>query len=120
TAAIDYGLAQFLAPLVGWPSDRAHELALFAVVLFSHAALNHVGVRAVALLNWLSAWYHLLAVAVLVAALVALAPKQPAAFLLTRFTSEPYSYRYAFLIALLQAQWTFTGYDASAHVTEET
>src|SRR5262249_54944916 len=27
---------------------------------------------------------------------------------------------YGFLVGLLQAQWTFTGYDASAHVTEET
>src|SRR5206468_3536985 len=26
----------------------------------------------------------------------------------------------AFVLALLQAQWTYTGYDASAHVAEET
>jgi len=59
-------------------------------------------------------------VAVLVTVLLAVAPKQPASFLLTRFTSEPHGYGYAFLVGLLQAQWTFTGYDASAHVTEET
>jgi amino acid transporter len=120
TAGIDYGLALFLAPMLGYPADRAHVLPLYGVVLLSHAALNHVGVRAVSFLNWLSAWYHLAGVAVLVGALAILAPKQDLHFLTTRFTSEPHSYGYAFLVALLQAQWTFTGYDASAHITEET
>jgi amino acid transporter len=31
-----------------------------------------------------------------------------------------YPFAYAALIGLLQAQWTFTGYDASAHASEET
>ena len=97
---------------------------LYAAILLSHAVLNHVGVRAVALLNQLSAWYHLAGVAVLVGALAAFAPKQPVAFLLTRFTAEEgrasRGLLLCFLIGLLQAQWTFTGYDASAHVSEET
>ena len=54
------------------------------------------------------------------AALAWWAPKQPLGFLLTRFTDQPYPYGYAFAVGLLQAQWTFTGYDASAHITEET
>ncbi len=120
TAGVDYGLAELAAPMLGFESDRAHVLPIYAAVLVSHAALNHVGVRAVSFLNWLSAWYHVAGVAVLVGVLVAVAPKQAPSFLLTRFTSEPHAYGYAFLIALLQAQWTFTGYDASAHVTEET
>lgn len=120
TAGIDYGLALFLAPMFGWPAERAYVLPIYAVLLLSHAVLNHVGVKAVSLLNSLSVWYHLVGGAILVVALAALAPKQDAAFLLTRVTSEPYPYGYAFLIALLQAQWTFTGYDASAHITEET
>jgi amino acid transporter len=36
------------------------------------------------------------------------------------FTTSHYPYAWAFLVGLLQAQWTFTGYDASAHITEET
>jgi amino acid transporter len=120
TAGIDYGLAEFLAPMLGFPADRPHVLALCAALLGSHAVLNHVGVRPVAVLNRLSAWVHLAGAAVLVAALALFAPKAPAAFLLTPFTSEPYPLGYAFLVSLLQAAWTFTGYDASAHVTEET
>jgi amino acid transporter len=36
------------------------------------------------------------------------------------FTTLSYPYWWAFLLGLLQAQWTYTGYDASAHITEET
>jgi amino acid transporter len=120
TAGIDYGLAEFLTPMLGLPSDRATTLAVYGGVLFSHAVLNHMGVRVVALLNRLSAGYHLLGVGVLLTILSLWGPKQDPAFLLTAFTSESHPYAYAFLIGLLQAQWTFTGYDASAHVTEET
>jgi amino acid transporter len=120
TAGIDYGLAEFLADMLGWPRERGYVLSLYAAILVSHAVLNHVGVRAVALLNNLSAWYHLVGVAVVIGALVAFAPKQDATFLFTRVSSESNFYLYGFLIGLLQAQWTFTGYDASAHVSEET
>jgi len=120
TAAIDYGLAEFLAPLLGLTADRSNVLWLFAGLLVSHGILNHLGVRAVALLNVVSAWYHLVGVAVLVGCLAWFAPLQPASFLLTPFTQEAFPLQYAFLIALLQPAWTFTGYDASAHATEET
>lgn len=121
TAGIDYGLAEFVANLLGWSTeDRSRVLGIYAVILFSHALLNHVGVRVVAKLNDFSAWYHIAGVAVLVGALAVLAPKQPLSFLATRFTREEVPYFYGFLIGLLQAQWTFTGYDASAHITEET
>ncbi len=120
TAAIDYGLAEFLAPLLGLTATRGNVLMLFFGLLLSHGILNHLGVRAVALLNVVSAWYHLLGVAILVACLAWLAPLQPVAFLFTSYTREAFPLHYAFLIALLQPAWTFTGYDASAHATEET
>jgi amino acid transporter len=120
TAGIDYGLAGFLAPMLGLPSSRGYVLTLYALVLFSHALLNHIGVRTVAMLNWFSAWYHVGGALVVIAALALFAPKQPWHFLVTRFTDQPYPYGYAFAVGLLQAQWTFTGYDASAHITEET
>lgn len=120
TAAIDYGLAEFLAPLLGLQAERTNVLLLFAGILFTHGVLNHLGVRAVAVLNTVSAWYHLVGVAALVGCLAVLAPMQPASFLLTPFTNQSYGLQYAFLIALLQPAWTFTGYDASAHASEET
>jgi amino acid transporter len=128
TAGIDYGLAEFLTPMLGLPVGAGHRgptLAVYALVLFTHGVLNHIGVRAVAILNDLSAWYHMVGVAVLVAALAILAPHRDWSFLLDRTMQDtpggvPAPYWYGFLIGLLQAQWTLTGYDASAHVTEET
>lgn len=125
TAGIDYGLAEFVVPMLGLPPDRPTILAVYVAILLSHAVLNHIGVRVVAILNDLSAWYHLVGVAIFVGAL-AFATRQNAAFLLTSYTSEGAKLApsaplaYGFLIGLLQASWTFTGYDASAHVTEET
>src|SRR6267143_428024 len=118
TAGIDYGLAQFVVALLGIPPERT--LPVYAAVLLSHAAMNHLGVRLVARLNDLSAWVHIAGVLVLVVALAAFAPRQPAQFLLTRFTDGPRPYWLGFLLGLLQAGWTFTGFDASAHVSEET
>ncbi len=120
TAGVDYGLAFFVAPMLGFPGDRAHVLALYAGILVSHAAFNHFGVRAVAVLNQISAWYHLIGVVALVTVLASFAPLQPVEFLLRPFSVEARPYLYGFLVGLLQAQWTFTGFDASAHVTEET
>ncbi len=120
TAGIDYGLAEFVTPLLGLPSDRAHVLPICAAILLSHAIFNHVGVRVVAKLNTVSAWYHVAGVLLIVFAVVLFAPKRDLHFLLERSTIAKQGYAYGFAIGLLQAQWTFTGYDASAHVTEET
>jgi amino acid transporter len=121
-AAIDYGCAQFLVPLLGIPDNPGTELAVFGALLLSHAILNHIGIRTVARLNDFSAIYHILGAAILIGALVCFAPKQPVSYLFTKtFTTvKQYPYWFAFLGGLLQAQWTYTGYDASAHISEET
>jgi amino acid transporter len=122
TAGIDYGLAEFLAAMLGigagdQPDFKARlpTLGLCAAILISHAILNHLGVKLVSKLNDLSAWVHIIGVAVLVGTLLFFAPHQPAAFLLQRTGTGG-----GFAIGLLLACWTFTGYDASAHVSEET
>ncbi|MBI3414696.1 MAG: amino acid permease [Verrucomicrobia bacterium] len=121
-AGIDYGCAQFLAPLLALEETTANFLFVFAALLLSHAALNHVGIRAVARLNDFSAVYHVAGVAVVVLALAFFAPRQPVAWLFqkTFTTVKDQPYWFAFLGGLLQAQWTYTGYDASAHTIEET
>lgn len=120
TAAIDFGLAEFLAPLLGIEQSRSAVLAIYAVVLLSHAVLNHVGVKVVAALNTVSAWYHVLGVAVLVGAVMFFSNKQPVSFLLEGAPKLDGAVLPGFLAGLLQAAWTFTGYDASAHASEET
>lgn len=77
----------------------------------------------VKLLSNVSAWWHLVGVAIIVAVL-AFVPDHHQSMSWTFFHFEnrtgwslPF---YAFLIGLLMAQYTYTGFDASAHVAEET
>jgi amino acid permease (GABA permease) len=127
TAGIDFGLALFadalLNALFNYPTTPGWIVLIYAVALFLHGLLNTFGVGLVALLNDISVWWHLVGVVVIVGILF-LVPSQhqSASFVFTKFVnntgfSAPF---YVFLIGLLLAQYTFTGYDASAHMTEET
>src|SRR5436190_24081495 len=111
-----------MVPLLGLKETPVNFTILFGILLLSQAALNHIGIRTVARLNDFSAWYHVAGVGIVVLALALFAPKQPVSFLFTKtfttVTDKPYWF--AFLGGLLQAQWTYTGYDASAHTIEET
>jgi amino acid transporter len=121
-AGIDYGCATFVAPLLGLEATTQTLLLVYGVILLSHALINHFGIRLVAWLNDFSVTVHIIGVIVIVGALLLFAPKQPASFFFARITSNEsgWSYSWAFIIGLLQAMWTFTGYDASASVSEET
>jgi amino acid transporter len=121
-AGVDYGCAQFVTPLVGLDASTKNLLLVYAAILLSHALINHYGIRLVAWLNDLSVAIHILGIIVIVGALLVFAPKQPVGFFFERVTHNPSNWPYwgAFIVGLLQAQWTFTGYDASAAVSEET
>ncbi len=121
-AAIDYGCALFITPLLGLEATTRNLLFVYAGILLSHALINHFGIRLVSWLNDFSVTVHIIGVIVIVGALFFFAPKQPAGFFFARITSNEnnWPYWWAFVIGLLQAMWTFTGYDASASVSEET
>jgi amino acid transporter len=123
------------------PATQWATLAIYAVVLILHAGLNIFGVRIVALLNDISVWWHivgviLIGIGVVIAALigqqfggatfathVAAAPLNSAGTLFhadPKYNATGFPTWYAFLLGLLLAQYTYTGYDASAHMTEET
>src|SRR5580704_6547342 len=130
TAGIDGGLALFASAFLnnwfGYPLDAPHILLIYAVALFVHGLLNTFGVRLVALLNDISVWWHIIGVVVIVAVLL-IVPKhhQSVGFIFFHFNNStganfPGSIIYVLLIGLLLAQYTFTGFDASAHMTEET
>src|SRR6266702_1723371 len=130
------------------PATQWTTLLIYAVILAMVATLNIFGVRLVAFLNDVSVWWHIVGVVLIVVGVVGatIAAQQfnpgaggvaPAvqvtgsavhglnsgstlfsvnqAFNLTGFPIA-----YAFLLSLLLAQYTYTGYDASAHMTEET
>src|SRR6266567_3073228 len=130
TAGIDFGLALFadalLNALFGYPSTPIAIVGVYTVVLFLHGLINTFGVGLVALLNDISVWWHLIGVALIfVVLLVVPAHHQSISFIFTKFVNNTgFGFAgapiYVFLIGLLLAQYTFTGYDASAHMTEET
>lgn len=120
-AGINYSCAQFILPFLNIPSTPFNLFCMFAFILLNQGILNHYGIRLVAVLNDLSVTVHIAGVALVVAALFLFAPKQPASFLFHAVNSNGSSpYWWAFVLGLLQAQWTYTGFDASAHMAEET
>jgi len=121
-AAIDYGCAQFLLPMLGLLSTPHSLLALYALLLVSQGIINHYSTAVVGWLSDVSVVVHILGVAVLIGSLWFFAPKQPLSFLWSNQNLSPVRAPYAwlFMLGLLQAQWTYTGFDASAHVAEET
>src|ERR1039457_7270330 len=128
TAGIDFGAAFCIHALLilvfGLSAAHWVTVVIYAVVLLVHGLLNQYGIRLVALLNDISVWWHILGVLIIVAVL-AFAPShhQSASFVFGHFnngTGLGVSSFYVVLIGLLLAQYTFTGYDASAHMTEET
>lgn len=121
-AGIDYGCAQFLMPMIGLPASKLNLICLFAALLVSHALINAYGIRLVSRLNDISVSVHIIGIATIVGALLLFAPKQPVSFLLQTIHTgkEQIPYWWAFILGLLQAQWTLSGYDSSASVSEET
>ena len=128
TAGIDFGAAFFVHALLSlvFNLSTAHwvTIVIYAIILLVHGMLNQFGIRLVALLNDISVWWHIFGVLIIVGVL-AFAPShhQSASFVFGHFyngTGLSVPAFYIVLIGLLLAQYTFTGYDASAHMTEET
>ena len=96
-------------------------------MLLLHGMMNQFGIRLVALLNNVSVWWHIVGVLIIVGAMIfglkAGAHHASAKFVFTgleNLSGLNLGWFYILPIGLLMAQYTFTGYDASAHMTEET
>ena len=128
TAATDFACANFIEALVAmqWSSfqpDAKKTLAIYAAVLLVHALLNTFTVKLVAVLNKVSVWWLLAGgVAIVVWLAVFPAHHTSTSFAFTHFVNGTgfKSGLYAGMLGLLFTSWTFTGFDASAHMSEET
>src|SRR5215831_7745698 len=132
TAGIDFGAAFFINFLLSlWfgfsTSTHWHTILIYAIVLFVHGLMNQFGIHLVALLNDVSVWWHIFGVLIIVGAVTFglqegvhhASPK----FVFTgleNLSGLNIGWWYILPVGLLMAQYTFTGYDASAHMTEET
>jgi amino acid transporter len=117
------------------------QLVTMGVLMLIQLFLNIAGINLVALLNQVSVWWHIAIVGAVVVLMFTIGKPDQSG--LTMFAIQPqdtaggwdnnlgvvhlqygpaisYPLFLAFFFSLLQANWTYTGYDASAHVAEET
>jgi amino acid transporter len=139
-ASVDYAAATFANALLGSfgltvPLDFStsqpqaaldHTFALFVLIILLHALINIFSSHLVELFNRISAWWHIIGVAVIVAILI-FAPSHHQTFgfvflhrlNLSGFGDHMYWY-YVLPLGMLLPMYTIVGYDASAHISEET
>jgi len=137
TAAVNVGayvlFVNFVGPLLGIDAARltvTHQIIGVTVITASHALVNHLGIRVTTALTDFSGWWILLVAVVLTVVMLARAPSVdvgrlfvfanyggpaggdvwPAGGSLFRMT----------LLGLMWPIYTITGFDASAHTSEET
>jgi amino acid transporter len=117
------------------------QLVTMGVILAIQLVLNIAGIGLVALLNQVSVWWHIVIVGIVVVFIFLTGKPDQSG--LNLFQIQPldtagswnnnlgfvnlqygaatsYPVIVAFFFSLLLANWTYTGYDASAHVAEET
>lgn len=137
TTGISFGCANFISTVCTFKSSFVPTanttIGIYAAVLVTQGLINTFGVHFLHHLNNVSVWWHALGTFVLVIVILAKAPThQSAHFVFSTFidgtaedeTSVGWASRassaYVAIIGILMAQYTLTGFDASAHMTEET
>ena len=132
--AINIGTAYYFAGtfggMFGFTGTDMQVVVFVAVITIIQAIFNHVGIKATTFLTDISGWIIFATTAVLVLACLFYAPAIDISRLWTfqNFSGEaggnvfPQSDNmgYLFLLCLLLPLYTITGYDASAHTSEET
>jgi amino acid transporter len=143
-ASVDYVCASFLMNLLGLYNLHfifnfakaaagtnvhysAHvNFALFAFILVVHGLVNAFRSHLVSIFNGISVWWHVIGVAVIVV-ILAVGPSHHASLSYvfghrinnSGFNGNMYWF-YILPVGFLLTMYTITGYDASAHVSEET
>jgi amino acid transporter len=105
--------------------------AVFLAALTLHGLINVFSSHLVSLFNGISVWWHVIGVAVIVVILIAV-PAHHASLSYVfghtinnsgfkgGSTTVPFFWLYVLPLGFLLTMYTITGYDASAHVSEET
>lgn len=134
-ASVDYALANYIVAFIDLYTKDGQDpiiefnatnlFVVFLIVLVVHGALNTFGVRLVKFLGDVSVWWHVIGVAVIFGVLfIGPDQKQPMSYLFEYQNNSAWSggisTMYVFFLGFLLAQYTITGFDASAHVSEET
>ena len=148
-ASVDYFAAQFLYNILGfynvdifgvnfaaalgdpgWHALTA-TFVIFAIILLIHIAVNIRGSHLVAIFNSISVWWHIAGVAVIIGILIFVPEPPPEREVRVHPSGEQLGLRrrrhdrlhfwlYVLPLGFLLTQYTITGFDASAHISEET
>ncbi len=132
-ASVDYALAIFIGYFIRMFDDTFKLttwtiFAIYLITLVVHGLLNTFSVDLVKMFGNISVWWHVFGV-VIIAGVLFIAPTNKrgigGAFDsappgMTGWTGGVFITVYLFALGLLLAQYTITGFDASAHVSEET
>ncbi|KAH7650621.1 Amino acid/polyamine transporter I protein [Dioscorea alata] len=135
TTSVDFSLAQLIQVIIllstggnnggGYLASKYVVIAFHGGILLVHAILNSLPISWLSFFGQLAAAWNLLGVFVLMILIPTVATKKASAeFVFTHFNTDNdagiHSKVYIFVLGLLMSQYTLTGYDASAHMTEET
>jgi amino acid transporter len=139
TASVDYGASIFLNSTLGlykvnWFNGASADTTaflhgtffLFLIVLTLHAVVNITGSHLVARINGISVWWHVAGVLTILGVLIFVpAHHQSLDFVFTeRFNRSGFGghmyWFYVLPLGFLLTQYTITGFDSCAHISEET
>lgn len=124
----DLGLAQFLSSVIAiqnpeYDAGIYWQYGIFLAILFVHGVINSMHVKYNGFFNQTSLYWHIFGTLLIIIVALALTPNKPSAkWVFTYFENDTgfSSNSYAFLIGLLQSQYTLSGFDSAAHMSEET
>lgn len=131
-AAINVGTVRFAGTLAGTQAEHPLvQAAIVAAITLSQAAINHMGIRATRVLVDFSGWWIVGVSAAIVIIVAAWAPSLSLerVFTWSNMSGLPAdapvwpaseSVPWLALMAVLLPAYTITGFDASAHASEET
>ena len=139
-ASVDYAAATFLnvvlEPLRSehasgstsptTPTSCTETFGLFVIILLIHVTINVRNTHLLARINNVSVWWHVIGVAAIVIVLIVVPDgHQSFSFVFShRINNSGFSggmyWFYVLPLGFLLTQYTITGFDASAHISEET
>ncbi|RUS14819.1 amino acid/polyamine transporter I, partial [Endogone sp. FLAS-F59071] len=124
----DLSLAQFMTGCItvvnpNFTATTYIQYAIFLAIVIVHGLINSVGVRASGIINQVSVYWHIFGVLIIIIVALTLTPNKASPQFVFGFLDNNTGFSsdgYAFLLGLLQSQYTLSGYDAAAHMSEET
>jgi amino acid transporter len=134
TASIGFGCAIFMTSLLNllfdYPNTYHYIYLTYFFIMLGAGLINMFKVSITAALNAFSAWWHMIGVLVAVVIMIIVPDHhRSVGYVFGQTinntgwgggTTSGIVFFYVFLTGLLLAQYTITGYDASAHMSEET